>query len=331
VRMSTTNGAGAVNTLTDLDRRLISELQVDGRTPFGTLATTLGASEATVQRRVQQLIDLGYFKIVGTVDPLRITEGHAVIVGLQCEPQAAHDVATAVAGIPEMRFVSVVTGTYDIVCELVTFDRLTTTNVLLSTLGAISGIRDMNTSRVLANYKTNFRWDTLHTGQQSNGHVPSPERRQEPEERLSLDSLDEGIVRLLEEDGRMTYQHIADRLDTTISTARRRSLRLLQSGYVTVIALGNPLRLGFDEVVLFWLRVDLAHTLDVIHALEQETCIRYLSRMAGSVDVLAEAFFPHRGALLDFLDGPLSRIEGIRQVALSFELVIRKRGYTLFE
>jgi Lrp/AsnC family transcriptional regulator for asnA, asnC and gidA len=151
------------------------------------------------------------------------------------------------------------------------------------------------------------------------------------DERLLLDDLDQGIVRLLEEDGRITYQQLATRLDTTISTARRRALRLLLSGYVTVIALGNPFRLGFDEVVLFWLEVDMAQTLDVIHALEQETSIRYLSRMAGSVDIVAEAFFPDRAALLRFLDGPLSRISGIRQVALSFELVIRKRGYTLFE
>lgn len=329
--MRTTSAARPANTLSELDRRLISELQVDGRIPFGALAATLDTSESKVQRRVQQLIDQGYFKIVGVVDPLRMPEGHAVIVGLKCEPHAVHDVASAVATIPEMRFVSVVTGTYDIVCELVTFHRLTTTDVLLTTLGAIPGIRDMNTSRVLANYKTNFRWDSLHTGQQANGHVSSAEHWEGPEEGVYLDSLDESIVRLLEEDGRMTYQHIADRLEGTVSTARRRTLRLLQSGYVTVIALGNPFRLGFDEVALFWLRVDLARTLDVIHALEEETCIRYLSRMAGSVDVLAEAFFPHRGALLDFLDGPLSRMTGIRQVALSFELVIRKRAYTLFE
>jgi Lrp/AsnC family transcriptional regulator for asnA, asnC and gidA len=189
----------------------------------------------------------------------------------------------------------------------------------------------MNTLRVLANYKTNFRWDALQNEPQPKLSVTPEQHPEFREEHIVLDSLDEGIIRLLEQDGRTTYQHMADRLGTTVSTARRRALRLLDSGYMTVVALGNPFRLGFDEVVLLWLRVDMTQTLDVIHALEQETCIRYLSRMAGSIDVLAEAFFPHRAALLDFLDGPLARIAGIREVALSFELVIRKRGYTRFE
>ena len=49
------------------------------------------------------------------------------------------------------------------------------------------------------------------------------------------------------------------------------------------------------------------------------------------IDIVAEAFFPDRAALLQFLDGPLSQMAGINQVALSFELIIRKRGYTLCE
>jgi DNA-binding Lrp family transcriptional regulator len=315
--------------LTDLDWLLIGELQTDGRISYGALAKTLGLPEATVQRRVQQLIDQGYFKIVCFVDPMRIAPGHAVIVGLQCEPHAIQAVADAVAAVPEMRFVAMVTGTYDIVCELVTFDRLTTTDLLISSIGAIPGIRSMNTSRVLANYRTAWRWDALQRGQREHAAPAAPPAHRE--ERLLLDDLDHGIIRLLQEDGRISYQQLATRMGTTISTARRRALRLFASGYVKVVALGNPFRLGFDEVVLLWLQVDLAQTPDVIHALEQEPSIRYLSRMAGSVDIFAEAFFPNRAALLQFLDGPLSRIAGIRQVALSFELVIRKRGYTVFE
>jgi DNA-binding Lrp family transcriptional regulator len=315
--------------LTDLDWRLIGELQTDGRMSYGALAKALGIPEATVRRRVQQLTEQGYFKIVCFVDPMRIVPGHAVIVALQCEPHAIQAVADAVAAVPEMRFVAMVTGTYDIVCELVTFDRLTTTDLLISSIGAIPGVRSMNTSRVLANYRTAWRWDALQRGQLENSSAPEPPGHRE--ERLVLDDLDHGIIRVLQEDGRISYQQLATRLGTTISTARRRALRLFESGYVKVVALGNPFRLGFDEVVLLWLQVDLARTQAVISSLEQEPSVRYLSRMAGSVDILAEAFFPDRAALLQFLDGPLSRISGIRQVALSFELVIRKRGYTLFE
>lgn len=322
---------GSNGELTDLDRRLIAALQTDGRTAYSALAACLGVSEATVQRRTQQLIDQGYFKIVGAVDPLRSGHGHAVLVALQCDPQAMHQVADAVAAIPEIRFLTMVTGAYDIVCEMVTFDRQSATEILIGELGAIPGIRKVNTSWVLETYKTNFRWDVPPPSANGSAAPVSDWNRSRSAERLVLDDLDQGIVRLLTENGRASYAQMAADLEVTISTVRRRTLRLLQSGYVMVVALGNPFRLGFDEVVLLWLKVELARTAEVIQALEGEPAIRYLSRVAGAADILAEAFFPQRDALLAFLDGPLAAIAGIREVVLSFELLIRKRAYTLFE
>lgn len=323
--------SGFIAQLTDLDRRLIAELQSDGRMPFNALAETLGISEATVQRRTAQLIEQGYFKIVATVDPLLTGEGHAVMVALRCDPGALHAVTEAVAALPQMRFVALVTGTYDIVCELVTFSRQSTVEILTDTLSTIPGIRAINTSWVLENHKTKFRWDGLVSSTNGstsasvtsigvNGNTP-----------LVFDELDEHIVAFLKQNGRASYAHLATQTGATISTVRRRTLRLLQSGYLNVVALGNPFRLGFEEVVLLWLKTEMNRTAEVLRALEQEPAVRYLSRVAGEADILAEAFFPHRAALLGFMDGSLARIEGLREAALSFELMICKRAYTLFE
>lgn len=318
-------------TLTELDQALIAALQVDGRTPFSTLAAMLGIAEATVQRRTQQLIDDGYFKIVGTVDPLRLGQGHAVMVSLKCDPQAIEAISTATSDIPDMRFVALVTGTYDVMCELVTFNRESTVAILTDTLSTIPGVRELNTSWVLANYKTNFQWNAIRRDESEDRYLPAIRSAPPLDSALPLTDLDAGIVSLLQENGRLSYAQLARRLGTTESTARRHALRLLQSGYVTVVALGNPFRLGFEEVVLLSLKVDLARTAEVLQVLQDEPAVRYLSRVAGGADILAEAFFRHRTALLAFLDGPLAAIEGIRDVVLSFELVIHKRAYTRFD
>lgn len=270
------------------------------------------------------------------VPPVRL-ELVPLIVGsngpvyLQVDPQAMHQVADAVAAIPEMCFLTMVTGAHDIVCEMVTFDRQSTTEILIGELSAIPGIRKVNTSWVLETHKTNFRWDALPASANGSAAPASAWNGSRGAERLVLDDLDQRIVCLLGENGRASYAQMAADLDVTISTVRRRTLRLLQSGYVMVVALGNPFRLDFEEVVLLWLKVELARTGEVIQALEREPAIRYLSRVAGGADILAEAFFPHRDALLAFLDGSLAAIAGIREMALSFELLIRKRAYTLFE
>jgi DNA-binding Lrp family transcriptional regulator len=326
------SGSVAEPLLSSIDRWLIARLQRDGRTPFSALAAELGISEATVQRRTQQLIDDGYFTIVGVVDPLRHGSGNAVLMGINATPHAIDTIGPALAEIPEARFVATVTGTFDVVCELVTSNRQRLTDILVERIPQIPGILAMNSSRILKNEKTNYLWDERGA---SGVEDPLPEERVHPSglrrEGYQLDDLDRGIISLLQGQGRMSYVELATRLNVTESTARRRTLRLLQSGYVKVVAIGNPFRLGFQEVVLIWLKVQLASATHVLTELARRPEIRYLSRVAGSADIVAEAIFPDQAALTTLIDGPLAATAGIREAALSFELIIHKRAYVCFD
>jgi DNA-binding Lrp family transcriptional regulator len=325
-------GSVAEPSLSPVDRMLIARLQRDGRTPFSTLAAELGVSEATVQRRTQQLIDDGYFTVVGVIDPLRHGSGNSVLMGINAAPHAIDTIGPALAEIPEARFVATVTGTFDVVCELVTFDRQRLTDVLTEKVTQIPGILAMNSSRVLRNEKTNYLWDEPGAG---GVETPLPEVKTPVDShgrlpRFQPDDLERGIITLLQGQGRMSYVEIATRLNVTESTARRRTLRLLQSGYLRVVAIGNPFRLGFQEVVLIWLKVELASAPHILAELARRPEIRYLSRVAGAVDIVAEAIFPDQTALTALIDGPLAATAGIREVAFSFELIIHKRAYVRF-
>ena len=55
----------------DVGKRLIEELQQDGRRSYAALAKTVGLSEAAVRQRVQRMIDAGVMQIVAVTDPLR--------------------------------------------------------------------------------------------------------------------------------------------------------------------------------------------------------------------------------------------------------------------
>jgi DNA-binding Lrp family transcriptional regulator len=285
------------------------------------------------------------------VDPLRLGEGHAVLAGISCDPTMARQVAAALAARPEMRFVALVTGTFDVVCELVTADRAHLTKLLVEILPAIPGLRTINTSWVLHTYLTNFLWDMPAQGEahldsaaltnglgrdeeadvdpvpQESTQVADPSRTNG----IELDDLDGEVIRLLQEDGRMSYAQIAAALGLTESTARRRTLRLLKSNYVRVVAVSNPFLLGFEDVVLIWFKVDLRRLAEVTAALSRLTPVRYLSRTAGAVDLVAEALFRDHTELFAFLNGPLSTIVGIREVLISFELALYKRAHRRFD
>jgi DNA-binding Lrp family transcriptional regulator len=342
-------GAPALN---DLERAIVAHLQRDGRMPFRTLASVLGVTETTVYRHAQRMIDAGYFQVIGVVDPLRLGQGHAVLAGISCDPMAARDVAMALASRPETRFVALVTGTFDVVCELVTADRAHLTRLLIEILPAIPGVRTINTSWVVHTYLTHFIWDMpalgVHPGERHreedlddeppakpSGRSPSGEVMSPVEAAaagdLALDHLDRQIIGLLQQNGRASYAEIADVLGLTESTARRRTLRLLTSNYVRVVAVSNPFLLGFQDVVLIWFKIDLSRLPLVAADLSRQAPVRYLSRTAGGVDLVAEALFHDHAALFAFLNGPLAAIPGIREVSISFELTLYKRGYRRFD
>jgi DNA-binding Lrp family transcriptional regulator len=330
-------GAGDPDELSPVDRAIVARLQMDGRAPFSTIGSELGISGATVQRRVQQLMDKGHFKIIGVVDAQYSGRGHAVLVGIRLDvPAAIHTIPDRIAAIPESRFVAMVTGNFDVVCEIVTSQRDQLLRIVKDTMAEIPGIRGINTFWVLENFKSTYLWDKSALRGLLNPEAHSrPPLLNTPQEtcphRVELDDMDRVIVALLEQHGRITYAEIAAELDTALSTARRRTLRLLESGYIKVVAVGNPFRLGFEDVVLLWIKADLSRAMSIIDALRREPTIRYVSRVAGTVDIVAEALFPDRGALLAFLDGPLAAMDGIREVSTSVELANYKRSSIRFD
>jgi DNA-binding Lrp family transcriptional regulator len=322
--------------LTALDRAIIARLQVDGRTPFRAIATPLGVAESTVQRRVEQLMDEGYFKIVGTVNPLRDGKTEATLIALSADMKETLAIATTIADIPEMRYVALVTGTFDVVCEVEAASRTRVNEIITHDLGAIPGVHSMTSSWVLATYKTNVVWET-DVALSVNGSDREPVEatlvaaRSDGSHIFEVDELDDSIVKILRDNGRTSYVDVASQLGISVSTARRRTARLLDSEYVQVVALGDPHRLGYTFVVLLWIKVELARIKSVLAQLRNEPSVWYLTRVAGAADIVAGALFPDNLGLLSFLDDSLAAIEGIREVSVTLELATYKRSFVRYD
>jgi len=134
----------------DLDRRLLSLLQADARTPTAELARRLGVARTTVLARLTRLerggVVVGYTVRLGQDEAER---GVEAFVGITTEPQSAREVTQRLAGVPELRQLCSVSGEFDYMA-LLRAESPARLDALLDEIGAIEGVRKTTTSVLLA-------------------------------------------------------------------------------------------------------------------------------------------------------------------------------------
>lgn len=145
--------------LDDTDREIIRLLQEDGRMPFLTIANQLGLAEGTVRRRVGKLLDEEILKIVGVTDPFKVGMNTVAIVGLKVERPKIDEIAQTLSTMPEVRYVALSTGNFDLVMEVVVKNNDELLTFLIRKLSEIPGILNTGTSIVLKVAKQNLAWN----------------------------------------------------------------------------------------------------------------------------------------------------------------------------
>jgi len=151
-----TAGAGGID---EVGKRLIEELQQDGRRSYAALAKTVGLSEAAVRQRVQRLIDSGVMQVVAVTDPLQVGFSRQAMVGVRAEGDLVH-VAEALGKIDEVDYVVITAGSFDILCELVCEDDDHMLRVLSERIRMLPGVRDTETFVYLKLTKQTYAWGT---------------------------------------------------------------------------------------------------------------------------------------------------------------------------
>jgi Lrp/AsnC family transcriptional regulator, regulator for asnA, asnC and gidA len=159
VRNRTREGRGGEE-VSALDKRIIEHLQQDGRRPFTQIAADLGVSEAAVRARTNRLVARGIIQIVGVTDPLKLGFQQMAMVGIRCERDRLIEVAETVGSFPEVDYVVITAGTYDVLIEVVCEDNAALLDFLAERLRAIEGVLDTETFVYLRMVKQTYQWGT---------------------------------------------------------------------------------------------------------------------------------------------------------------------------
>ena len=152
--------ARAGDDVSELDKRVIEHLQTDGRRPFTQIAAELGVSEAAVRARTNRLIERGILQIVGVTDPLKLGFHQMAMIGIRCESDQLVEVAEQIAEMPEVDYVVITAGTYDLLIETVCEDNEALLRFLTEKLRSLDGVRETETFMYLRLVKQTYQWGT---------------------------------------------------------------------------------------------------------------------------------------------------------------------------
>ena len=151
-------GPAASIVLDDISKRIIEQLQVDGRQSYAAIGKAVGLSEAAVRQRVQRLQEAGVMQIVAVTDPLTLGFRRQAMIGLKSDGDL-EKVADDLANIEEIDYVVITAGSFDLLLEVVCEDD----DHLLEILGRVRAVPSVTSTETLVYLKLRkqtYSWGT---------------------------------------------------------------------------------------------------------------------------------------------------------------------------
>jgi Lrp/AsnC family transcriptional regulator, regulator for asnA, asnC and gidA len=142
-----------------------------------------------------------------------------------------------------------------------------------------------------------------------------------------LDATDREIVRVLQRNGRTSNTEIGRALDLTETTIRKRIARLIDEGFVNIVAVPTPRAIGMTMSAIIGVSVQLGGLDVVSQKLSGCAEVRYLGLSTGRYDIIIEAFFNDTEHLLSFVSDELGALPEVTSVETSIILRVDKFSY----
>lgn len=143
---------------------------------------------------------------------------------------------------------------------------------------------------------------------------------------VALDDVSKGIIEQLQEDGRRSYAEIGKAVGLSEAAVRQRVQKLTDAGVMQVVAVTDPMQLGFYRQAMIGIRVT-GDTTRVAEALGSIPAVDYVVLTAGSFDVLAEVVCESDEDLIELLNHRIRAIDGVASTETFVYLKLQKQFY----
>lgn len=141
-----------------------------------------------------------------------------------------------------------------------------------------------------------------------------------------LDDVSKAIIEHLQQDGRRSYASIGKEVGLSEAAVRQRVQRLIDGGIMQVVAVTDPLELGFARQAMIGIRVNgpVEPVAEAIAAFEE---VDYVVVTAGAYDLLVEVVVESDESLLQLISGTIRTVPGVAGTETFMYLRLQKQSY----
>lgn len=308
------------HTLEGIDLALVHALQIDGRAPFSRIADVLGVSDQTVARRYRRLRSNGALRVLGLPNAQRL--GHVQwIVRIQCTPDAAGAIATALAKREDTSWVSLTAGGTEIVCVTRARTAAEHDALLLQKLPRTPRVVSVTAYCLMHMFfggatGWNGRGEALspHQVEQLRDHRPQMPDGDAPDAPVTPDERDEQLMAALAIDGRTGYTELAAVAGCSESAVKRRLEALRRRDILFFDVEIDARLLGYETEAMLWLSVPPCELVPVAEALADHPEVAFAAATTGPTNLVASVACRDVRALYAYLTtrvGALRAVQGM--------------------
>jgi Lrp/AsnC family transcriptional regulator for asnA, asnC and gidA len=143
---------------------------------------------------------------------------------------------------------------------------------------------------------------------------------------VALDAVSKAIVEQLQEDGRRSYADIGKRVGLSEAAVRQRVQKLTDAGVMQIVAVTDPMQLGFTRQAMIGIRVS-GDVRVVADLLADVAAVDYVVLTAGTFDLLVEVVCESDDDLLELVNTHIRSLPGVRSTETFLYLKLRKQFY----
>ena len=292
----------------DIDLKLISALDADGRASYAELSRTLGISISTVAKKVKNLLLDGVIEIKAIPNPDRLGHtAHAFIV-MRTSVNKIEEVCKRLEVFPNIDLLAAIFGHFNLIAsvQFTSWDHLH--EFISSKIASIDDISEMEILFAKENRKRFY-------------HILGPQDSEKST--LKIDDIDRKLIDALCIDGRYSVSYLAEQFDLSISSASKRLTHLFEENAIMVRANVDYNKIGYHARAFILIHAQNNYITDICATINGFNEVQTLITLINGYDIFVGIISQNAEGLYDLINSKIAGIPGV----LDFEVWIRGKNF----